>query len=161
MQDVKTCPYFRTNLGLANTVDTRDGKVLRETDGFQHYYNSLYKTTIFGQGNIGTIMFYIDHYIKDDVLAVYVNNDEFIFPHDPDMIKEKGVNFFLGHILKEVDRQAEERLEKARQEEMNAEDAKAEREQNANADKIFENPGAVSFEDLKAYLDQKNKDRYN
>ena len=157
MSDIKTCPYFRVNLGLANTVDTQQGRVMRETDGFQHFYNTTYKTTIFGQGNIGDIMFYVDHYIKDDVLAFYLDNEEFVYQHDPEMIKEKGVSFFLGDVLRRMEEDMEERIKKEEEKKIESEERKV----NANPDKILENPGAVSFDDLQAYLDKKNRDRYS
>lgn len=161
MQDIKTCPYFRVNLGLSNTVDTRDGKTLRETDGFQHFYNVKYKTTIFGQGNIGDIMFYVDHYIKEDVLVFYKDLEEFPFPHDPETIKEKGVSFFLGACLKQMEEQHEERIKQAAEDEITKQQEADDRKTNADADKVFDNPGAVSFEDLQEYLKKKNSERYS
>ena len=161
IQDIKTCPYFRVNLGLSNTVDTRDGKELRETDGFQHFYNVKYKTTIFGQGNIGDIMFYVDHYIKEDVLVFYSDNEEFPFEHDPLMVREKGVSFFLGHCLKQMEEQHEERIKQQAEDEVIKKQESEERKKKANADQIMINPGAVSFEDLQEYLKKRNEDRYS
>ena len=48
-------------------------------------------------------MFYTDLYIQQDLLAVYLNTEEFIFEFDERMVKEKGPDFYLGHILKELE----------------------------------------------------------
>ena len=48
------------------------------------FYNSVYNTIIYAQGNIGNIKLYTDHFIKDPVLAVYFgeNFEEFVFEWD-------------------------------------------------------------------------------
>ena len=68
---VKTSRYFRTNLGLVATVEKGGNRKYNEKDGFSAYYNTGYNTIIYGQGNIGDIKFYTDHYIKDEVMALY------------------------------------------------------------------------------------------
>ena len=56
-----------------------------------------------GQGKIGNIKFYTDHYINEDKLAFYHDKEEFIFDFDHQMVKEKGVDFYLGHLIKKID----------------------------------------------------------
>ena len=57
--------YFRVSLGLSSTQESNSGdRVFSQKDDFAFFYNSQYQTTIFGQGNIGNIKFYTDHYIR-------------------------------------------------------------------------------------------------
>jgi len=152
--EVKKSRYFRVNLGIANTTEKNGVKVLNDKDNFAYFYNSSYKTTIFGQGNIGDIKFYVDHYIKEDVMAFYYNNEEFIFDYDKNMVREKGMDFFLGHIIKIIETQYEERLKEA-------ELKKSEPKPEGNSDVVMMNPGSVTYADLKAYMDKQNSLRYS
>jgi len=156
MTDIKKSPYFRQNLGFSNTVDTDQGRVFRETDGFQYFYNTKYKTNIFGQGNIGNIMFYTDHYIIKDEVALYKDKDEYIFPYDRSVIKERGINFFLGSLLKKLAEEEGQRVKDIANEAVRREEDKCK----ADSEKIFENPGSVNFDDLQEYLKKQRENRY-
>jgi hypothetical protein len=96
----------------------------------------------------------------DDVLIFYYEREEFIFKWDPIKIREKGIDSFLGGCIKNIETEYKERIEKAKEESRKAEEeAKKPVQAQGSADKIFENPGAVSYADLKAYLDKQNADR--
>jgi hypothetical protein len=155
VQNFKTSGFFRQNLGLVATIDKNGRRVLNEKDKFSFFYNSQYKTTIYAQGNVGDIKFYGDHYIKDETFAVYFgdNFEEFIFKFDFNLVKEKGIDFYLGHILKEVEEKYEEKVK-------NDELKKIEPKPQGDSEMVFKNPGAVSYADLKAYMDKRNKERY-
>lgn len=155
VNEFKRSRYFRQNLGLVATIDKGGKRVLNKNDKFSYYYNNLYKTTIYGQGNVGDIKFYTDHYIKDETFAVYYgdNFEEFLFKFDKDLVKDKGIDFYLGYIIKQVEEQYEEKVK-------NDELKKLEPEPQGNADMITKNPGAVTYADLKAYLDKRQKERY-
>ena len=146
--------FFRVNLGLVQTVEKNGSRSFNDKDKFSWFYNNRYKTTIYGQGNIGDIRFYTDHYIKDQVLAVFYGNnyEEFIFDLDLNMILTKGIDFYLGHIIKEVETRYEELIK-------NNELKKLEEKPKGNASKVISNPGAVTYEDLKAYLEEERKKR--
>ena len=146
--------FFRVNLGMVQTVEKNGGRSFNDKDKFSWFYNNKYKTTIYGQGNIGDIRFYTDHYIKDQVLAVFYgdNYEEFIFDLDLSIISSKGIDFYLGHIIKEVETRYEELIK-------NNELKKLEEKPKGNASKIIKNPGAVTYEDLKAYLEEERKKR--
>lgn len=155
--EVKKCRYFKVNLGLSATTERKnsDERVLNDKDKFSYFYNTQYKTTIYAQGNIGDIRFYVDHYIKGDTIAVYYNTEEFIFEFDKKMVTEKGIEHYLGHILKKLETEHEERIK-------NAEDKKIEKEMKvANPDLLIKNPGAVTMDDVKAFMERKNKERYS
>lgn len=151
----KTSRYFRNNLGLVATVEKNGRRTYNENDKFSHHFNNLYKTTIYAQGNVGDIRFYTDHYIKDETFAVYYNDnfEEFIFKFDDKVVNEKGVDFYLGSILKQIEEKYEERVK-------NDELKKIESEKKGNSDLVIKNPGSVTYADLKAYLDEKQKRRY-
>lgn len=147
--------YFKVNLGFSSTDEDRSGeRVLSTKDEFAFSYNAFYKTFIYAQGNIGNIRFYTDHYIKEDVLAVYLDLEEFVFNFDNDFYKEKGIDSLLGKIMKEVD----DRMEQIKKDKKEQEDKK-DLVKKGDPDKVFTNPGNVRYEDLKAYLDKKNNSR--
>jgi hypothetical protein len=155
LENFKKSKYFKKNLGFASTmIDNSGERRPNNADQFAYYYNTFYKTTIYASGNIGDIKFYLDHHILDPVVVVYIGEDEYVFDWDNNMLKEKGIDFFLGHILKEADLQAKEKIKEAQIEE------EKKKVVTGNADKIMNNPGMVTYDDLKNYLDQKNKNRF-
>lgn len=150
----KRSQYFRQNLGLAATVEKNGDRILNPNDKFSFQYNNQYKTTIYAQGNVGNVKFYVDHYIRGNTFAVYSDDfQEFLYEFDINIIREKGVDFYIGHILKDVDERYDEIVR-------NNDLKKMEVKPIGVADKVFTNPGNVKYEDLKAYLEEKNKNRY-
>jgi hypothetical protein len=151
----KKSRFFRKNLGLVSTIDKNGKRIANDKDKFSSHYNGIYRTTIFAQGNVGDIKFYIDHYIRDNTFAVYSGDtfEEFIFTFDVSFFTEKGADNYLGFILKSVDDMYEERVK-------NNELKKLEPKPVGNADMITKNPGNVSYADLKAYLEKKRAERY-
>lgn len=144
--------YFRKNLGLVQTVERGSGRTLNDKDSFNFFYSSRYNTTIYGKGNVGDMKFYTDHYIRDNVIAIYYgeNYEEFIFDYDDKYIRDKGADAYLGYLLKECDTRYEE-LKK------NNELKKIEERPKGDPNKVFTNPGQVSWDDLKAYMEEKRK----
>lgn len=150
----KSSRYFRQNLGLIATVDKNGSRQYNQKDKFSYFYNTLYRTTVHAQGNIGNIKIYVDYYIKDSVIAIYYGDsfEEFIFKYDVELFKKKGMDFYLGHLIKLVEEEFGSRKEKK-------ELKKVEEKPKGDSSKILSNPGQVSYEDLKAYLDEKRKNR--
>lgn len=153
--EIKKCRYFKTNLGLASTIDKNGQRLFNDADKFAHFYNTQYRTTIYAQGNVGDIKFYTDVFIKDPIMAIYVGteNEEFLIDVDFKMISEKGIDFYLGHILKNVEEEHEKRIAEDTQKKM-------EPKPTGNAELVTFNPGAVRYEDLKAFLEKQNAERY-
>lgn len=151
----KKSRYFRVNLGLSSTVEKNGKRLINDKDKFSNFYYSSYKSPLYAQGNVGDIRFYTDHYVKDDTIAVFYNDnfEEFLFEWSDEKIQEKGVDSFLGHILKNVEEMYEERVK-------NEELRKIEIKPEGNAEMILKSPGNVSYADLKAYLEKKQKERY-
>jgi hypothetical protein len=153
LQEFKKSQYFKVNLGLIPTVEKNGTRKFNDNDQFAFSYNNAYNTTIYGQGNIGNIKLYTDHYITDPIFVVYTTDfEEFIFDFDKIMLREKGIDKYLGFIIKTTEEQYDERVN------TNAL-KKAEEKPKGNAENIFANPGNVNYEDLKEYLKNKNKER--
>ena len=151
----KTCKYFRVNLGLSATIEKNGTRAINEKDKFASFYYSLYRSNIYAQGNVGDIRFYTDHYIKDSAIATYYNDnyEEFLFEWNDENVQSKGVEGFLGYILKSVEEQYEEKIKKQ-------ELRKLEEKPQGNPDLIIQNPGNVSYADVKAFLEKRQKERY-
>jgi hypothetical protein len=142
----KTSKYFKFSLGYTSTTKSVSGDlVLNEKDDFAYFYNMRYKTTIVGQGLVGNISFYIDYYIQDDLIAFYYDKEEFIFNLDFGIIQERGIDFYLGHLIKSCTEQISERVREEKREE----------EKKSHSEKIFKNPGAVTYEDLQKHIQEK------
>jgi hypothetical protein len=153
---LKRSKYFKINLGVASTMVDRTGeRKNNENDRFAFHYNSIYNTFVYAQGHIGDIMIYVDHYIKDDLLAFYINHDEFIFEFDQKIMVEKGPDFYLGKLLKELKEKNEERVREAEEKKIR------DQEKVGNSDILMTNPGAVTYADLQAYLEKKRNERYS
>jgi hypothetical protein len=154
-QEFKKSKYFRQNLGLVSTIDKGGRRIMNTADAFAAFYNTQYKTTIYAQGNVGDIRFYVDHYIKDNSMAIYIgdNFEEFLYQFDSDYASKKNIDSYLGFLLKDVDEKYEEKIK-------NNELKKLEPKPLGNPESILKNPGAVTYEDLKAYLEKKNAERY-
>lgn len=148
--------YYKVSLGFSSTVEsTSSDRVYNQKDDFAYFYNTLYKATILAQGSVGTIRFYTDHYINEDKIAFYFRKEEFIFDFNHQMVKEKGADFYLGHLIKTIETEYADRLKK----EQEAKEAK--KEVKADPDKVLKNPGNVTYEDLKAYLEKQRLERMN
>jgi hypothetical protein len=128
-------------------------RLYSQKDDFAYFYNTLYKTTIYGQGNIGDIFIYTDHHIREDKLAFYFDKEEFIFDFDNKIVNEKSVDFYLGSLIKKIEEEHQERLVKK---EVEIEKQKIEI---GDPSKIFANPGNVRYADLKAYMENLRKNR--
>ena len=143
----KGSKYFKTDLGHTITLDKNGDKVINETDEFSRSYTLHYKSQIHSSGKIGGIQFYIDHNIKDNTIICFHKYEDFIYNIDFKMIEEKGIDSYLGFLLKDLDNKYIEVKE---------EENKKQEIKKGNANKLFTNPGAVTYEDLKEYLKQKN-----
>jgi len=139
-------------LGQSITLEDRSGdRVQNKNDEFAFVYNYYYKSSIFKQGSIGDIVFYTDHLIMDNEFRFYIDREEFIYDLDRKMVMEKGIDSYLGYILK-ISKETYEEIMK--NDETNMDNSKK-----GDAKKVINNPGSVRYEDLKAYLDKNNSER--
>ena len=148
MSFIKQSQYFQVNLGVAATMERNGDRLLNENDKFAGSYGLQYKTTIYAQGTIGDLFFYVDYGIIENEIAAYHKLEEFIFQFDEKWVREKGISSYLGHILKTIDE------EYAKRKGLNVEKTTEEKAK-GQPEKIFVNPGAVTYDDIKAYIQQK------
>lgn len=152
--ELKKSKHWTQNLGVVTTVEHNGQRKYNEKDKFSFDYNTQYKTNIQMQGTIGDIIVYLDYYINDEVIALYYNSEEFVYQWDSQLVKDKGIEFYLGHLLKKMHTEYEDRIKKS-------EDKNGEVKKEGDPNILKTNPGAVTYEDLKAYLAEKNKNRYS
>jgi len=153
IQEIKKSKYFKVNLGISSTIDKNGERILNDKDQFAFDYNKAYKTTIYSQGSIGNMQFYTDYYIKENLMAVYYNHEEFPIKFDESKVKENGIDSFLGEILQRAKNGYEEIMESKRK------SNERNQKKSGDADKLFNNPGSVTYEDLKKYMEKRNANR--
>lgn len=148
---IKQSKYFRVNLGMSVTMEKNGERVISDKDQFSISYNFQYKTTIYAQGNVGNIKFYIDYFIREDKIAIYYELEEFLFDYDEEFISNKGIDSYLGYMLKEVDKMYHDLISK------NKEEKEEKNQVIADHTKLVSNPGNVTYEDIKRYMQEKRK----
>ncbi len=154
ISDIKKCRYFKVKLGLASTKIERSGeRVPNDDDQFSFHYNEKYRTPIYMQGSIGDINFYTDHYISDNTIYIFHVKEEFIFKFDRNMVKEKGIEFYLGHLIKNIETENQERILKSKQDEIKT-------KRDADPGLLTKLPGSVRYDDIKAYIEKRNSERF-
>jgi hypothetical protein len=52
---------------LIATVEKNGKRAFNNQDKFSFSYNTNYNTTILGQGSVGDIKFYVDHFINEPI----------------------------------------------------------------------------------------------
>lgn len=149
-QEFKKSKYYKTNLGRALTVKENDKRVFRlnDDDIFVKFYLQKYQAVIYSEGTIGQINFLVDHYIKGNIIIVFYKEKDFLFEHNPNLLKSKGVDGYIGSFIEEIETKYLEEIENAS--EIDLEDIS-----NGNSENIMSNPGAVSYEDIKKYYKDK------
>ena len=148
IEEIKKYKHFIVSLGFANYIDEGPFKVLSDKDKFAYYYNKLYNTNVQGKGIIGNINFYVDHYIIKNIMIIYYNKEEFVFEFDFSTAREKGIEWYLGSLLKKIEEKLSlDEIEKNR----------IVIEKKGDPYKVLNNPGQATFEDIKAYQEAKHK----
>ncbi len=149
----KGSKYFKPNLGMSFTVDDKKGRVLRfnDSDTFSKFFYEKTSRMPYAQGEIGTINFFVDHYITDHLVLCYYNNEEIAFEFIDQTAEQKGIDAYLGSMIKKVESiYTEEVVEKKE----NATKAEIEK-MPGDPNKVFTSPGTATYEDVKAYLRSK------
>jgi len=145
--------YYKTNLGFSVSIDVGDDKVVSDKDRFAFAWQGSKGNPIFSSGEIGNVHFYVDHSQKDPHLICVHNFEEFIFELDTIYIKEKGMDSFIGKMIKQVDEKF-----KTPEDENSSSPSQNTPEVllQGNSEKLFKNPGQVRYEDVQEYLRSKN-----
>jgi hypothetical protein len=150
IKEFQKSKYFQKTLGTALTTENKNtgGRELVKND-FKTWYYKKFKSLLFLEGKIGPLELYTDYYIKKNVLGFFLkeNPDDYQYAIDWDgnYITENGIDSWLGKILKDVNESIEE------------ENIKPKEEKVGDGNKLYTNPGEVSWDDLKDYMNKKKK----
>lgn len=155
----KKSKYYRLDLGMVATVEKDGSRDYNKRDKFSYYFNTTHKTTINKSGCVGNINFYVDNRIRDKKYAVYYGQDyvEYIYDLDELTILNKGVDFYLGSIIKNIEEDLEKKDEKYL---AKLEKEKVDNLKGGDSNLVKSNPSAVRFNDIKAYIRDKMKNRF-
>lgn len=156
IQEIKKCKYFSRDLGLSISISDKNGdRVLNQRDQFSYIYNVHYKASIQRMGIIGDIVIYVDHQLIKPVILLYKDSEEIIEEYNYQLAKEKGIESYLGSLLKRLEDHCQDLKDKEENKKEVVEVKKG------SAAIVTMNPGNVKFEDLQEYLKQKAQSRFN
>ena len=101
---IKLSKYFKIDLGSRSTIDTNDGRKFNiEKEGFVQDYYIKYKALIQKSGSIGSIEFYTDHTIKEDLIIFFRDDKSWLFNHDESLLESKGIDSYMGMFIKGIE----------------------------------------------------------
>ena len=152
----KASKLFKTDLGRSFLNTGKGGlkaDLSRQEEFVQFYHGKTNGVKLHKEGSIGQIEFYTDYTIRDQVI-VYYDQYDFTFVHNQKTMRDKGIEKYLGSIIKEVETKFLPNIKHVENEEKGiSQEEKMARAQN----KIKTNPGMVTYDDIKELL--KNKKR--
>jgi len=117
LRKIRTIDTFKLDLG--NSVLNKKNSTLEIHDEFVKRYYLQKNRLIHKIGSIGSLIFYTDIVIKDDILIIYYNNKEYNVEYKYDSIPFKS---YLSGLLKKIEEheiQYAEELEKLKHQESN------------------------------------------
>jgi len=158
ISQLKHSKHFKTDLGRAfiNSGANNELKAdLSRQEEFVKFYYKKYNEYLHKEGNIGQIEFYSDMKIKKDIV-IYYDKYDFVFLHSPTIMRDKGIEKYLGFMIKEIEtKHLPKIINKQTLDDQEAvlseEDKMLLAEQ-----KIKNNPGMVTYDDIK-YLIKNRK----
>jgi hypothetical protein len=117
LRKIRTIDIFKLDLG--QSVLNKKNSTVEIHDEFVNRYFIQKNRLIHKVGNIGSLIFYTDIVIREDILIIYYNDKEYNIEY-----KDDGTNFktYLSGILKKIEEhevQYAEELEKLKQKESN------------------------------------------
>lgn len=158
IDQISKSKYFQKKLGRSLTLEKNNERFLRmdEDDNtreiFTTWYYNNFKALIFKAGEIGPLYFYIDHFLKKEVMGFFMENEsdkhQYLVEWSQEEVNSNGIDIWLSEKLKEID----ETLDYHKNE--NEKEINTIKEGNAN--KLLSNPGGVTWEDIKKYKQNKN-----
>lgn len=148
IQHIKKSKYFKIKLGYSLTLynEKKSKNEFNENNKFGIFYKEKKKSICQKEGNIGPIDFYSDYYINKQIVSVWIDSKEYEFDFNFNIT---NIDDYIGKILND----AKVKNEKS---ENNKEIEKI-LSAKPDPNKIINNPGAVTYEDLKEYYKNKNK----
>lgn len=149
--------YFKLNLGFAVTSESNSSvRTYNKKDEFAYFYNSSFKANLILEGNIGNISIYTDFNIQNNKLVFFYKNENFVFDYEIDVHNQKGADFLLGKYIRTMETDFADKL-KAKEEEAKRE--AQEQKRTGDPNKVFTNPGHVTYEDIVAYMEKQRLER--
>ena len=140
--------YYRKSMGQSLTVERNSNRELRE-GVFTSWYHKNYQSLIFKTGEIGPLHFYIDYYLKKDIMGFFLggdeNNHQYALEWDQELINEIGIDPWISMKLQEID-------ETISGSDKNESDNLID---NGDSNKLKLNPGSVSWKDIEDYYNKK------
>lgn len=151
----KGSKFFKVNLGHSLSV-SKDGQRkfrINDKDKFTKFYHDKYRIALLSEGNIGQLNFFSDYYIDEEIIVVFFDDKDFVFIHEPITMRNKGVDVYLGSLIKEIETKYEKELANAGS---NISDIYKNQEQ-GDADKLTKAPGSVTWDDIEAFMKSKKR----
>ena len=152
----KKSKWFKTDLGSVFMPASKDRKFdYTKQSKFMQYYLVTYGSKLYKEGNIGEqISFYTDWKITDSTIVVFYQDEHhFVFQYDMKVIEAKGVDSYLGSLIKVIETEYLPNIVHNK-ETVTVEDSVEDKYKRAQ-EKIKQNPGNVSYDDIKDYLKMK------
>tara|TARA_R110000772_G_scaffold5341_4_gene19178 strand:+ start:2855 stop:3358 length:504 start_codon:yes stop_codon:yes gene_type:complete len=149
INQIQTSKYFKQDLGRSAMIyDEKKGdKELREGEFTTWYYNN-YKSLVVKSGFIGPLHFYIDYYIKKDILGFFLNTSlnqhQYAIDWDQERIDIIGIDSWLSEKLRTVDESLDEDTNKEHEVE----------EISGDGSKLMSNPGGASWKDVEDHYNK-------
>lgn len=149
INNFKSSSHFKMNLGrsLSKSEDKKKRRFhINDKDKFTKFYFGKYRVALLSEGNIGSLNFFSDYYLNEDIIIVFHEETDFVFEFKMDDIKKfGGVDSYIGNIIKEIETKYKDELN------LNGENSDEIADKKGDYEKLFQNPGAVSWEDIKDY----------
>lgn len=156
VQNFKKSVHWKRDLGRALSVQKSEGRSfqINPEEKFMDFYKKQYNVVLISEGHIGKIRFFSDHYLREPVIAFYDSDfREFIFDYNEKEFKSQTIESYLGSMIKEIELGKEKEVQQPQYEPIGLH----EDPESGDADKLFKNPGSVTYDDLKKYLQQKRR----
>jgi hypothetical protein len=153
--------YFKKSLGkiyLGNVKNEMKLDLSKQEDFVKFYYEKSNGSKIFKEGNIGQIEFYTDFNIKNELIFFYEQWD-FTFQFNKQILNDKGIEGYLGSIIKEIETNYIENLKKTQKEKEVVKELSPIEKIEMAKQKLKTNPGMITYDDVKEIL--KSKKRFN
>lgn len=148
----KSSKWFRRNMGksvMMNKNQKSDHFSISGNDVFQQFYYEKFGSVCQMEGSIGPgIRLWTDHNIRDNSMGIMIDNKFAEMEFETPIANELGPDEYLGRWLKDVSsRASKEELEEMAMERMKM----------GKPDLLTTNPGAVTYEDIMAWIDIEKK----
>lgn len=150
--EFKKSNYYKTTLGRSLSVKKNGKREFRldEEEQFIKFYMDEYRSVLYRMGKIGRLNFFVDHYLKEDLIIFFYKEKDFIFEHSPALLRSNGVNAYLSSFIEKIETEYKDEME-------GVSGIKIDGEEEDPKEKIMSNPGAVTYEDIKKYYKNKGK----